>query len=164
MVAFDQPAPQPPWVRLQSSFRPDDPHVYFRLPWRSCRLFNYEYRLALLYWRWDYWDYYRDHRDEWRQMAVERVRWQNRSMLTYMRWRVDKYLREHPRAVQPAIVALFADTIPSPPPTSPNALRRDGHPFQIAQWYPGPPPPPPGHLPIQAFDPQAGWVWLPEED
>jgi hypothetical protein len=142
---------------FHSSFKPVDPHVYFRTPWPSCRLFNYEYRLALLYWRWTP-ESYREHPEEWRQAAVRRVRWQHRSMLAYMRWRLDKYLRRNPKAVAPTVVGLYAELIPSPPPEAPDAMRQAPMTFGLARWLPGTPPPP-GNLPIQA-----GRAWLPEED
>jgi hypothetical protein len=172
VVAIQQPgALLPVRVQLQSPFKPVDPHVYFRSLWPSCRLFNYEYRLALLFWRWDNekmsnGSYFSEHREEWRQAAFQRVRWQNRSMQAYMRWRVDKYLRENPQAIAPATVALGVETIPSPPPDSPFAFRRDGPWFWLALWSPKAAVPP-GNLPVQAIDlwsQPMRWVWLPEED
>jgi hypothetical protein len=154
---------------LQSPFIPADPHVYFRLPGPSCRLFNYEYRLALLYWTWTE-ESYRERREEWDRAPGERVHRQKRSMLAYMRWRVGKYLRDNPGAAAPALVQLYADLIPSPPPEAPTAMRRtsvmkhaEWHRFALARWLPGAAPPP-GYLPIQAPIWQVGWVWVPEED
>src|SRR5262249_37315331 len=51
---------------LRSDFRPLDPNFYFQKPSPRCRLFNYEYRLALLYWTWSP-ESERDRPDEWRQ-------------------------------------------------------------------------------------------------
>jgi hypothetical protein len=79
-------------------------------------------------------------------------------MLAYMRWRVDKYLRENPQAVAPTVVELDAELIPSPPPGSPDAMRQAPLTFGLAWWFPGTLPPP-GCLPIQADR-----DWVPEED
>ena len=78
---------------LDSEFKPVDPNVYFRLPSPRCRLFNYEYRLALLTWTWTP-ESQRENPETWRKATLRRVWRQNRSMLAYMRWRSDRFLRE----------------------------------------------------------------------
>jgi hypothetical protein len=154
---------QTSWINLHSPFRPADPNAYFRLPESSCRLFNYEYRLALLYWTWSA-DSFGKHRDEWSQAALDRVRRQQKSMLAYMRWRADRYVRDNPRGLVPTRAELVAELIPSPPPAAPDDLRQPYSMFLLARWFLGTPPPP-GCLPVQAYDQVAGqWVWLSEDE
>jgi hypothetical protein len=148
---------------IHSPFRPDNPEVYVRWPEPSCRLFNYEYRLALLYWTWTQ-KSFDENPDEWQRAALERVRRQNRSMVAYMQWRVNKYLRSHPGSVVPTAVLLSAEMIPSPPPESPWAFRAVERFRHLAYWFPATPSPP-GCLPVAASDPiSMRWVWLPEDE
>jgi hypothetical protein len=173
VVTFD-PGPLGPQLgMIRSEFAPANPDLFFRMPWPSCRLYNYEYRLALLYWSWDEDSYWR-RRDEWDEALRQRVRWQNRSMLAYLRWRRDQFVRANPNLPAPTAVVLSAELIPSPPPSDPYQIRKWIRRFLIARWLPNSPPPP-GRLPVQAFDLIQGqygpppfrhraWVWLPEEE
>lgn len=68
----------------RSRFEPADPARHFRWPESRCRLFNYEYRLALLYWVWSP-EQFAEQPDAWRQAAMRRVQRQRRSMTEYMR-------------------------------------------------------------------------------
>jgi hypothetical protein len=156
------------YEELLSRFEPKDADYYFRLPGTECRLFNYEYRLALLYWTWS-WESFAERRGEWRQAALDRVRRQQRSMLAYMRWRMDRYLLDNPGRPTPDAVELYAHLIPTPPPGSVSSRLGMPSGFRtmfLARWFPNTALPP-GCLPVQAYDPEPGpatWVWLPEEE
>jgi hypothetical protein len=145
---------------LNSPFLPDDPNFYFRWPSPRCRLFNYEYRLTLLYWTWSE-ESERDRPEEWRKAAVDRVRRQNRSMLAYLRWRTAPYFTALPSVPPNLTVTLWAELVPSPPPADPSAMRKPPDSQMLARWLPGQVSPS-GWLPVQAFD--HGWTWLCEEE
>src|SRR5205823_6457860 len=71
---------------LHSRFMPRDPNRYFRWPSYDCRLFNYEYRLTLLYWTWTK-ESFDTYPKDWQKAAIERVRRQQQSILSYLFWR-----------------------------------------------------------------------------
>ena len=67
---------------------------WFRLPESRCRLFNYEYRLALLYWVWSPESFAKEP-DAWRTAAVTRVLRQQRSIEAYLAWRQRQFMQDH---------------------------------------------------------------------
>jgi hypothetical protein len=149
-------------IRLRSQFVPADANYYFRAPSSACRLFNFEYRLALLYWNWDSLSYW-DRRGEYAKSTELRVRRQNRSMLAYMRWKMDRFLSANPLQGAPARVALLAEIIPSPPMNDPWAMREPPHRgYDIALWE-CMTPTPAGMMPVQSSNVFSGVKWLPIE-
>jgi hypothetical protein len=149
---------------IQSSFAPSDPNVYFRLPWPSCRLFNYEYRLTLLYWTWTEERYYsEDHEAVWRGAVNKRVRRQNRSLLCYLTWRMNDHLRKNTRSIKPTIVEIYAELFPAPPLDSPDSMRRANLLFPLARWSPAMTVPA-DCLPLQAMPWWRTPTWLPREE
>jgi hypothetical protein len=60
-------------------YEPADPDHYFRLPDSSCRLFNVEFRMALVYWSFDD-DTYAKRTEDWRKAVLGRPARQRRSM------------------------------------------------------------------------------------
>jgi hypothetical protein len=147
---------------IRSEFAPQDPNWYVHLPNSRCRLFNYEYRLALLYWTWDAeaaWN----RRDEWSRVSRERVRRQNHSMLAYMKWRTNQYLAANPRRATPSHVYLLAEIVPNPPIEKSAAMRQVSRQFTLALWQPFLPTPS-GMFPLQAIDLFSSEpTWLPIE-
>ena len=69
--------------------------IYVHYPKSDCRLFNYEYRLTLLYWTWDR-SSADENQEDWRKAAIARVRRQNRSMLAYMTWKLNRARESYP--------------------------------------------------------------------
>lgn len=148
-------------VVRRSEFEPSDPDHYFRPPEPSCRLYNSEYRMALVYWSWSE-QSFADHRAEWRQKLLDRVRIQRRSIQAFLRWHVRHYRHDHPNAAMPDEVELRARLVPAPPidggPRGPIVEK------PIAKWRPNDPPDP-GLLPLEAFDLAANrWVRLAAEE
>jgi hypothetical protein len=146
-----------PNATLRSEFSPMDPDSYLRLPSSSCRLFNYEYRLALVLWAWER-SSYEENRDRWHQAIQKRVARQHRSIQTYLAWRT------HGFALGNSPVYLYAELVPNPPLHDPSFERAAALPFPLAIWEPG------GHSSynLQAL---ANWeipsgkkTWLPIED
>jgi hypothetical protein len=144
-----------PGKTIASSFMPDDPNSYFRPPRTFGRLFNYEYRLGLLYWTWSEASY-RDQPSRWRDAAIDRVRRQTRSMLAFMRWRVDHDRILNPAAGLPSEITITAQMIPPP---APEFARPPQFGFRLARWQPNAVVPP-GYLPVQAGYANADWIWL----
>jgi hypothetical protein len=145
---------------IYSDFIPKDPSKYFRLPWSNCRLFNFEYRLALLYWTWTA-ERMREEPGLWRRAGLMRVRRQQRSLQSFMNWRLHQYVTANPTAPPPTQVTLFAQLLPAPDldlETGPRT--RFG--FWIARYLPGTQAPA-GCLPVQAWDTDA-FIWLRIED
>lgn len=79
---------------FRSRFEPEDLGRWFRLPESSCRLFNYEYRLALLYWVWSP-EMFAKEPEAWRAAATKRVLRQHRSMQSYLAWRQRQFMQQH---------------------------------------------------------------------
>jgi hypothetical protein len=148
-------------VRLLGYFTPPDPtHVPPRPPEPRCRLYNYEYRLAVAGWTWD-----REPLDEQAAglatLAVAQVRRQYRSMHAYLRWRLDQYRAAHPDEPPPDVLELRALQIMPPDPRT--GTRGPARELPIASWEPATEPPP-GCPPIRVFDPQTGKpAWLSAE-
>lgn len=89
---------------IVSRFIPADPGRWFRLPEPSCRLFNFEYRLALLYWIWSR-ESFADQPEAWRAAASRRVMRQQRSMQAYMAWRQRQFMEEYGRPTNELILS-----------------------------------------------------------
>lgn len=166
----------PPPEVLRSRFVPQDPEHHIRLPSLDCRLFNYEYRLALLFWTTQ--NPY-DRRSEWEEIIKGRVRRQNRSIQAYMSWRCNVYRRTNPRKPFASDWKFLVETIPNPPLEDPSGIRVRLNPIAaahfnhtthlIATWSPNAVVPQ-GMLPVQAVNPfSSGSVqdavhWLPIEE
>jgi hypothetical protein len=159
---------------IESTFVPSNRNQYlrhFRLPSSNCRLFNYEYRLALLYWTALSEDQMREEPDAWKKARISRVRRQQRSLQAFMHWRLREYLAVNPKPAPPKNVRLVAQITPNPP-IDPFERPRTRLFFWIAR-IPLDMSAPPGSLPVQAFegDPFSNrnqgefdqFIWLPHE-
>jgi hypothetical protein len=137
--------------------------IYFRLPNSRCRLFNYEYRLALLYWTWDK-KTFEENKDAWRKAVFNRVKRQHRSMMAFLRWHCERALQAYPTMKNPERADLWATLISGPPISDPTLFNRDRQAFPIAVWK-RTEVVPAGMLPVQARDPYSlELIWLPIED
>jgi hypothetical protein len=71
----------------------------------------------------------------------------------YLRWRLDRFLRQHPDLPPPAEVILYVRIYRIPPPPGPSPWQWEylgQHP--VARWLPRAEPDP-GHLPIEVYNP-----------
>jgi hypothetical protein len=148
-------------VRLPSHFAPADAeHPRGRPPEPRCRLYNYEYRIAICGWSW----VQRPLEEQLGRLAENAALQsgrQRRSIAAYLHWSWDRYRDSHPGESVPDVVELRAALYPAPDPSS--GVRPPGRDLPIAAWEPGVEPPP-GHLPLKSFEPGTGRsVWLPAE-
>lgn len=139
-----------PMAVIRSHFDPADPNHYFYPPESSCRLFNYEYRTCIFYWIITP-DQFSDP-EKYRTMVTENVRDMHRSLVAFMRWRMEKYLADHPDLPKPERVVLKARIIPDPAPGTSRLLRPASYDVPLAQWLPDRASEN-SWLPIDAWDP-----------
>jgi hypothetical protein len=151
---------------LQSRFEPDPLH-YLRLPGTYGRQFNYESRFVILpaYWpearlgrSWWPWE------KEWSEAITRRVQVQWKSMRAYLRWRHDRYMKEHPEAPPPTEAVLIIDLYLTPLPVQHPWNPQGPWPRPLARWRPDVTPPP-GQLPVEAcIDPaKETFMWIPQQ-
>jgi hypothetical protein len=136
---------------VKSRFEPDDPQHFFRSPSTYDRLFNYESRFLILpnFWvegqhgptggAWE---------SEWREAITQRVQVQWKSMRAYLRWQLDRFLKEHPRQPPPTEVILIVNLYRTPDPLKPLWKLDGPNPRPLARWRPNAEPSP-GTLPIE---------------
>jgi len=135
-------------VRIVCHFEPADPAEYYFPPEPCCRRFNYEYRMVLFHMLRPE-DFPR--LGQYRQEALDCVRNMRRSIGAFLRWRLDRYLRENAGVPEPECVTLVARVFPDPPPGSPRRPRPQTLEIPFARWYPGRPVEA-GYSPVEAFD------------
>src|SRR5262245_35362448 len=149
-------------VRLPSHFSPADAErPGGRPPEPRCRLYLYEYRMAVAGWSWD-----PRPLDAQTVTLAENAAAQagrlHHSIQAYLRWPLDRHRAAHPDDRAPDVVELRAALYPAPDPQT--GIRRPGRDLPIAAWEPGVEPPP-GHISLKIFEPGTGrLVWLPAED
>jgi hypothetical protein len=138
-------------VPLGSSFEPDDPAHYLHQPGGADRLFHYEMRLALLY---DPWDVKpgEESSEAKQKESLAKLREKWRPVLAYMRWRLMKYLQEHPDVPLPDEVILLGHYYPTPAPEEKPFRRPAAVEWPLFRWRPTAASQP-GTAPIEAFDP-----------
>jgi hypothetical protein len=148
-------------LRVPSHFAPVDaerPGV--RPPEPRCRLYLYEYRMAVAGWSWAP----RPLEEQsltLAENAAAQARRLHRSIPAYLRWSLDRYRAVHPDDRAPDVVELRAALFPAPDPRT--GIRPHGRDLPIAAWEPAGEPPP-GHIPLKIFEPSTGrLVWLPAE-
>jgi hypothetical protein len=148
-------------ARLPSHFAPSDAeHPSGRPPEPRCRLYNYEYRIAISGWSWVRRPL-AEQLDTLAENAAAQTGRQRRSIAAYLRWSLDRYRAAHPGEPAPDIVELRAALYPAPDPAT--GVRPPSRDLPIAAWEPAAQPPP-GHIPLKYFDPAtARRVWLPAE-
>lgn len=150
---------------VHSRFKPADPLQYCRLPGTDGRLFNYESRFVILPVFWPKsklgpdggpWDL------EWSAAITERARVQWKSMHAYIRWQIQRYMKDHPGVHPPAEVIMLVELYVTPglgdqpwAPQGPVAR-------PLARWRLEVSPPP-GFLPMEVCtDPaKEHFEWLP---
>jgi hypothetical protein len=123
-----------PSVKLKTHFEPDDPCRYFYPPEPSCRLYNYEYRTCIFYWVASPAQF--DDQEDYRKHAIDCVRDMHRSVGTFLRWRTEKYLKEHPGTPHPNRIVLIARVLPNPAPGTSRLSRPPAYEIPVAQWLP----------------------------
>lgn len=149
-------------LRLPSQFTPADPErPTGRPPEPRCRLYLYEYRMAVAGWSWD-----PRPLDEQAVTLAENGAAQakrlHRSIQSYLRWTAHRFRAAHRNERPPDVVELRATLFPAPDPQT--GIRPPGRDLSIAAWELATEPPP-GHLPLRIFDPSTGrQIWLPAED
>jgi len=140
-----------PPVLLLSSFEPEEPRSYFKLPGSGDRLFHYEGRLGLIMIYWDP-DMPKRFPNEWREAVKDRVHRQWKSIRAYLRWRVLQYLTEHPELPPPTQAILRIRIFRTPEPGQQTVAWGEPIDLALARWQPCREPAP-GSLPVEAFDP-----------
>jgi hypothetical protein len=162
MLAVDWSAKPGPksYAYFESEFARKQDFVSYRLPSTNCRRFNYEYRLALLFWTFEA-GTYEAHRDDWDEALKRRVRRQYRSIQAFLNWRFSQLAARFPPGQTPVALLLCAKLYPDPEVLKDLYLWVDtNYIFMMAHWTPGLTPPP-GMAPVQAWS--KGLVWLPIE-
>ncbi len=151
-----------PPVVYHSRFQREHPDTDIRLPETACRLFNYEYRLVFLFAGWSP-ESFAERPKDWHVEIEKRVRDQQRSLLAYLRWQRERYVREHPDAPPPTRLVLNALLTPDPPAEAPWSGRAEPIVLPLAAWEPDAAVPA-GRLPVQMWDwTLRRFVWLAEE-
>jgi hypothetical protein len=131
----DKPVPAAPKsVRLHSVLEPEDPRNYFRPPGAMDRLFHYEVRLGLIFTAWNP-ESVQEFPDDWRAAVAERVYRQRRSIHAYLRWRVRRFLAEHPKLPPPRQAVLSIRVYPTTPAGS-RQDRQTAWEQPLARWTP----------------------------
>lgn len=123
-------------VVLRCYFEPSDPSRYFYAPAPCCRLFNYEYRTVIYYWACRPTDISSNpelHRREAMRTAYD----QRRSTTAYLRWKFDRYRREHTGITRPDYILLKARVLPDPPAGASRTDRPTSYEVPVARWKPG---------------------------
>lgn len=120
---------------IPCTLEPADPANYFYWPHGGVRLFHYEYRMVIFHWTFSH-DPYEGKPDEHRKAALSKVRDMQRSIGAFLRWRVSKYLAEHPGTPMPECVILKAHILPDPPPGASVRDRPTDYYVPVARWYP----------------------------
>lgn len=148
-------------VRLPSRFAPaDSERPGGRPPEPACRLYLFEYRMAVAGWSWDP----RPLDEQSITLAknagsqADRMRY---SILAYLHWSLNRYRTAHSDERVPDVVELRAALYPAPDPAT--GVRPAVRDLPIAAWEPAAEPPP-EYFPLKAFEPATGkLVWLPSE-
>jgi hypothetical protein len=153
-------APSLPGQVITSEFAMRTQFELFRLPSSRCRLFNYEYRLALLFWTSDP-ESYATEIDKWDRAQCQRVQRQNRSFEAFLRWRCSQIF-SRTNAVPRGIV-VWVELYPNSTSFDSRGVARSSQTFPLAVWWPKEKVPP-SKLPVQAITRQKGFVWLPIEE
>jgi hypothetical protein len=148
-------------VRVPSHFAPADAErPGARPPEPRCRLYLYEYRMAVAGWSWDPRPL-AEQSETLAKNATEQAARLRRSIQAYLRWSWDRYRRAHPDERVPDVVELRAALYPAP--DRETGVRPTGRDLPIAAWEPAAEPPA-GHFPLKFFEPGTGrLVWLPAE-
>jgi hypothetical protein len=156
------PTGTPIYASKDSEFAREQSFVSFRFPVTNCRLFNYEYRLALLYWGWDA-QTYQSQRADWDVAIKKRVHRQNRSVQAFLSWRFQQIAASFPATPLPKTLLLWAKLYSSPHIVNDLYLwDKSGNTFPLARWTPGLLTPA-GMLPVQAWQSSGQYIWLPLE-
>jgi len=148
-------------VRLPSHFAPADAErPAGRPPEPRCRLYLYEYRMAVAGWSWDPRPL-AEQSATLAQNAASQADRMRRSIQAYLRWSLDRYRTGHADERVPDAVELRAVLYPAP--HTETGVRPPGRELPIAVWEPAGQLPP-GHFPLKYFEPGSGrTVWLPAE-
>jgi hypothetical protein len=147
-------------VQLRSSLEPQSTASYFHPPTSADRLLHYECNLGLGYVYWSERDAAVDAAN-WRQLLLDMVQSQWKSMRAYMRWRTAEYLAAHPDLPPPDEVRLLIRIYPTPAAGELPGRRSLPIDRPYARWRcaeNGPPE----MLPVQAYESSSGqFVSLP---
>jgi hypothetical protein len=120
-------------VTLSCYFEPKDPSRYFYWPEPICRLFNFEYRTVVYYWACRPTDI-TSNPDLHRRETMRTAHDQRRSTTAYLKWKYERYRREHPGTPPPDVMVLKARILPAPPPGGRRDERPASYEVPVARW------------------------------
>jgi hypothetical protein len=139
---------------LYSQFEPADPYRYFQPLLVSDRLYNVEWKIAILQ---EYWTEERlaANPEIWRQYMAWAIRLGGNAVHSYLHLRLRHFQSAHPEMPAPQQVILYTRLYEMPPPGSepwvcPTPVERP-----IVSWQPGATAAG-GRWPLQLYDPSTG--------
>jgi hypothetical protein len=121
-------------VQLRSECEPVDVGNYFR-PFLSSRLSIYESYLGLVLWGWDSGAAAQEPH-VWNERLVEHVAKERRGIEAYLRWRLERFQRDHPDRPPPAEVVLLGHIYPISAPGREPFFWSTPEEIPLARWRP----------------------------